>query len=606
MALGPIPAGHVRGLLECAVCLEQYRSPKELDCQHSFCESPCLEQLLSPITRTIQCPMCRATQAVPGGDVSRLRSNRTIQQFIDASLLKTSTTSNSICEICGSAGLTTICIHCKSEVCVMCKEKHTSYMLADVSSLLASTTEETNSLLDTIPENSHPIEELRLEIDQLRTKMADAVDNAERVLDMAVDRDQKRVALQNLFGFCTDTRNTLECKDTSQGDLESLRKILIDKVKCIKAMSTSCHTEFAIESSLSHIKDLCLGRESHKAAAETVSTGTMTTTPDQISDERDDYTENDQLSDERNDYTENDQLSDERDYYTENDQVSDERDDSIESYKKIRHPIKTLHGSPSGEFVELFSAVISPFNGDIAISDRGKHTVTLLDKEGNFKRDLSCFGSEPGEFYEPLGMDYTSNGDLLVADSQNHRIQIFDADGDFIRTFSRHGSNTFQLNTPTDICYCAYENCYYVCDYGNDRIQRFNINGSGIYKTELVLKNFVGPFRIKYDSACNHIGVHHDGGFSYYTGNDDYSHVEASFMNDLAKSGSVAFSTDHIYTFVVKSCRNGMIYIYNDNSGRVVYKFPSAEAICSQKPIIDLAVRNGRVVVVGSDFIEIY
>ena len=89
MALGPIPAGHVRGLLECAVCLEQYRSPKELDCQHSFCESPCLEQLLSPTAQSIQCPICRATHVVPGGDISRLRSNRTIQQFIDASLIKT-------------------------------------------------------------------------------------------------------------------------------------------------------------------------------------------------------------------------------------------------------------------------------------------------------------------------------------------------------------------------------------------------------------------------------------------------------------------------------------------------------------------------------------
>ena len=127
MALGPIPAGRVRGLLECAVCLERYKSPKELDCQHSFCESPCLEQLLSPTTRTIQCPICRATQVVPGGDTSQLKPNRTIQQFIDASqvsekkeyISQKTPQHNSICEICGCAGLMTKCLHCNKEVCLV-------------------------------------------------------------------------------------------------------------------------------------------------------------------------------------------------------------------------------------------------------------------------------------------------------------------------------------------------------------------------------------------------------------------------------------------------------------------------------------------------------
>ena len=582
MALGPIPAGHVRGLLECAVCLEQYRSPKELDCQHSFCESPCLEQLLSPTTQTIQCPMCRATQVVPGGYIGQLKTNRTIQQFIDASLVKTNkekvedkkplTDGDSICETCGRTGLATICIHCNREVCGICIEKHTSYMLADVHSLLASTTEEANSLLNTIPENAHPIKELRLQIDHLRTKMTDTMDDAKRVLDVAVVREQKRVAVQNVLGLCTDAGNTLYGKFTSQGHLESLRKSLIDKLKDIKSMSTSSQRECDIESSLLHIKDLCLGSELKQFCnPETTSIGTMTTMP-----------------------IKNDKFS-----QTSNPDSSAKCEDSIKYYKTINLPMKTLRG-----FVALYSAVISPYNGDIAISDRGSHTVTLLDKEGNFKRNIGRFGSGEAEFNTPCGMDYTLHGDLLVADSQNHRIQIFCEDGDFIRTFSRLGIQDFQLNTPTDVCYNYAEDCYYVCDYGNNRKQRFNIHGGGIQKTRLVFDHFVGPHRIKYDSIVNNIGIHHGFGFSYYDGDDYYSAVDASFADDLTQYGIVAFSTNNRYTFVCHSDRERMICIYDDQY--VVYKFPSAEAIQTQKPIIDLAVRNGRVVVVGPDFVEIY
>ena len=483
-----------------------------------------------------------------------------------------------MCETCGRTGLTTICIHCKSEICVVCKEKHTSYMLADVCSLLASTTAEANLLLNAIPENAHKSDALRLQIDHLQTKMADSVDGAKRVLDVAMARDQKRAALQTMLGFCTDTRSTLDGRVTSQGDLESLRKSLIDKLKDIKSMSTSCQRECDIESSLLNIKDLCLGSELKQFCnPETTSIGTMTTTP-----------------------IKNDKFS-----QTSNPDLSAKREDSIKYYKTISCPIKTLRG-----FDDLHSAVISPYNGDIAISDRGRHIIILLDKEGNFKRNIGRFGSGEAEFNDPCGMDFTSNGDLLVADSHNDRIQIFDADGDFIRCFSRRGSQAFQLDTPTDVCYNYNENCYYVCDYGNNRIQRFNIHGGGIQKTELVFDHFVRPYRIKYDLIANNIGIHHGRGFSYYNSDDDYSSVGGHFIDDLTQSGSLAFSTNIRYVFVCISDRAGMICIYDDRKNHktrnVVYKFPSAEAIHTQKPIIDLAVRNGRVVVVGPDFVEIY
>ena len=44
-------------LVTCAICLEKYKKPKQLNRQHVFCLKPCLTSLLKNLT--IECPMCR-------------------------------------------------------------------------------------------------------------------------------------------------------------------------------------------------------------------------------------------------------------------------------------------------------------------------------------------------------------------------------------------------------------------------------------------------------------------------------------------------------------------------------------------------------------------
>lgn len=40
-------------LLTCAICLDRYRNPKLLPCQHSFCMEPCLEGLVDYVRRQV-------------------------------------------------------------------------------------------------------------------------------------------------------------------------------------------------------------------------------------------------------------------------------------------------------------------------------------------------------------------------------------------------------------------------------------------------------------------------------------------------------------------------------------------------------------------------
>ncbi|XP_045169817.2 RING finger protein nhl-1-like [Mercenaria mercenaria] len=73
---------HIDDLLRCPICLDRYRTPRLLPCQHTFCQSPCLEQLVDRFYH-IKCPECRVEHRVPYAGVSAFAINRTLQNFLD-------------------------------------------------------------------------------------------------------------------------------------------------------------------------------------------------------------------------------------------------------------------------------------------------------------------------------------------------------------------------------------------------------------------------------------------------------------------------------------------------------------------------------------------
>ena len=62
--------------LTCVICLEVFKDPRILPCVHSFCFS-CLDGLLKKYksSKTICCPVCKATCPVPPGGVSNIKNN---------------------------------------------------------------------------------------------------------------------------------------------------------------------------------------------------------------------------------------------------------------------------------------------------------------------------------------------------------------------------------------------------------------------------------------------------------------------------------------------------------------------------------------------------
>ena len=81
-------ASQVRSVLEreitCAMCLDIFKEPKKLPCDHVFCKG-CLEMLARRnVTPAISCPECRRLAQLPNGVVKDLPTAFHVNRLIDA------------------------------------------------------------------------------------------------------------------------------------------------------------------------------------------------------------------------------------------------------------------------------------------------------------------------------------------------------------------------------------------------------------------------------------------------------------------------------------------------------------------------------------------
>ena len=74
-------------LLECSVCLEQFKEPKMLKCFHSFCLDPCLRNMAKHNPQTtarkkysVECAICRVKSTVD--DLNNFPNNLYLKDLI--------------------------------------------------------------------------------------------------------------------------------------------------------------------------------------------------------------------------------------------------------------------------------------------------------------------------------------------------------------------------------------------------------------------------------------------------------------------------------------------------------------------------------------------
>jgi tripartite motif-containing protein 71 len=121
--------------LTCPVCLERYKQPKLLPCQHTFCLTPCLVNLVDAMTRRIRCPECRAVHIVPPQGVEAFPNNITILRFLDLNLASTNRGAPppDKCQQCNNKREPlSKCADCERYFCVECRSVHLAQLKNEI------------------------------------------------------------------------------------------------------------------------------------------------------------------------------------------------------------------------------------------------------------------------------------------------------------------------------------------------------------------------------------------------------------------------------------------------------------------------------------------
>lgn len=94
-------------------------------------------------------------------------------------------------------------------------------------------------------------------------------------------------------------------------------------------------------------------------------------------------------------------------------------------------------------------------HGDLVlVSDTNNHCIQCFRLDGTFVRlwpRISGDISEPGQFYDPLGLAVSAAGEVFVCDHGNHRVQVFDLDGTFVRQWGSQGDAPGLFRYPSGV-----------------------------------------------------------------------------------------------------------------------------------------------------------
>ena len=123
-------------------------------------------------------------------------------------------------------------------------------------------------------------------------------------------------------------------------------------------------------------------------------------------------------------------------------------------------------------------------DGVVAVGDQGSHAIQLFNPDGTFRGDIGVAGTKPGQLTAVGGVAAAPDGSLFVADGAN-RIDRFDAGGALLGSFGRPGNSlgAFAFGSGGGNAAGAggglavSGGSIYVADTGNDRVQRFTLDG---------------------------------------------------------------------------------------------------------------------------------
>ncbi|XP_070555555.1 tripartite motif-containing protein 2-like [Ptychodera flava] len=110
--------------LSCAICREQYKSPKILPCHHTFC-GECLVKLSRNATELV-CPTCKTSCQLSHGRVNELKTSFFISSLLDifSQGMPGHKDIPGVCEGCQENVVSHRCVDCGLDFCQSCTKPH--------------------------------------------------------------------------------------------------------------------------------------------------------------------------------------------------------------------------------------------------------------------------------------------------------------------------------------------------------------------------------------------------------------------------------------------------------------------------------------------------
>ncbi len=132
------------------------------------------------------------------------------------------------------------------------------------------------------------------------------------------------------------------------------------------------------------------------------------------------------------------------------------------------------------------SVAIGP-DGSVYVADQSSSVISVFDHNGVFRREVGRAGTRPGELTSVGAIAVAADNTLFVADGGGNRIDRFDAAGNLIHSFGRRGTGVGEFNfgkgggndAPAGGGLVTSGSYLFVSDSLNNRVQRFNLDGSG-------------------------------------------------------------------------------------------------------------------------------
>jgi hypothetical protein len=117
------------------------------------------------------------------------------------------------------------------------------------------------------------------------------------------------------------------------------------------------------------------------------------------------------------------------------------------------------------------------------VADSINNRIMVYDaSDGSYVRKWGEFGTDPGQFWNPFGVDTSENKYVYVADKNNNRIQKFDLEGNFILEWNEVEDEDNLLEDPVDVAVDPITREVWVADQGNKQLVKYTANGEFVFK----------------------------------------------------------------------------------------------------------------------------